>query len=98
MRKKLRETNVRLAHMRTQGGKAMMEYVRRHLQGHLQYYGVSGNSRSLRQYVHKIRRILFKWINRRSQRRSTTWATFDKTVARYIPPVRIVHNLYPSPR
>lgn len=98
MRKKLREMNVRLAHMRTQGGKAMMEYVRRHLQGHLQYYGVSGNSRSLRQYVHKIRRILFKWINRRSQRRSATWATFDKTVARYIPPVRIVHNLYPSPR
>ena len=98
MRKKLREMNVRLAHMRTQGGKAMMEFVRRHLQGHLQYYGVSGNSRSLRQYVHKIRRILFKWINRRSQRRSATWATFDKTVARYIPPVRIVHNLYPSPR
>src|SRR5450755_1330896 len=41
--KKLKSLNVRLADLRTMGGKAMLEYVVRHLQGHIQYYGVSGN-------------------------------------------------------
>ncbi|MBN6742889.1 group II intron reverse transcriptase/maturase [Acidithiobacillus sp. MC6.1] len=98
MRKKLKEMNERLSSMRTQGGRAMLEFVHRHLQGHLQYYGVSGNSRSLRQYAHKVRRILFKWINRRSQRRSASWERFDKMVAPYLPKIRIIHNLYPSPK
>jgi hypothetical protein len=44
--KKLKALNVRLADLRTMGGNAMLEYVVRHLQGHIQYYGVSGNFRS----------------------------------------------------
>ncbi len=47
IRKKLKALSVRLAALRTHGGKAMLEHVRRHLQGHIQYFGVSGNSRSL---------------------------------------------------
>ena len=40
----------------------MVAYVRRHLQGHLQYFGVSGNSRSLQQYAYRAGRLLFKWL------------------------------------
>jgi group II intron reverse transcriptase/maturase len=96
IRKKLEALSVRLAAMRTRGGKAMMDYVRRHLQGHIQYYGVSGNSRSLGQYVHHAGRLLFKWLNRRSQRRSVTWDRFNRVVRPYLPRPRIIHHLYPT--
>lgn len=97
MQRKLKELNVRLASLRIQGGKAMMEYASRHLQGHIQYFGVSGNSRSLRQYLHQVRRQLFKWLNRRSQRRSFNWQRFGEAMDHYLPRTRIVHNLYPTP-
>ena len=95
-RNKLKALNVRLAALRTHGGKAMVEYVRRHLQGHIQYFGVSGNSRSLQQYVYHAGRLLFKWLNRRSQRRSVAWARFNQVVTPHLPRPRIIHTLYPT--
>jgi RNA-directed DNA polymerase len=92
LRKKLKELSVRLDILRTHGGRAMMEYVQQHLRGHFQYFGVSGNSRSLRQYLYASRRLLFKWLNRRSQRRSVTWNCLDGI----LPRPRIVHHLYPD--
>jgi group II intron reverse transcriptase/maturase len=95
IRKKLKALSVRLAVLRTHGGKVMVEYVRRHLQGHNQYFGVSGNSRSLQQYTYRVVRLLFKWLNRRSQRRSVAWDRFNKVVVPHLPRSRIIHNLYP---
>jgi len=95
IQKKLKELKVRLASLRVRGGKAMMEYAHRHLQGHIQYFGVSGNSRSLRQYRHQVQRLLFNWLNRRSQRRSCNWKRFGEAMKGYLPRTRIVHNLYP---
>jgi RNA-directed DNA polymerase len=46
------------------------------LRGYWQYYGVRGNYKSLNGYLQDIKRILFKWLNRRSQRRSYNWAGF----------------------
>jgi group II intron reverse transcriptase/maturase len=57
------------------------------IRGHYQYYGVSENLRGLSVYYRKVVEIIFKWINRRSQRKSMTWKGF----ARYI-------KLYPLPR
>jgi RNA-directed DNA polymerase len=96
IRKKLKALNVRLAAMRTHGGKVMVAYVRRHLQGHIQYFGVSGNSRSLQQYVYQAGRLLFKWLNRRSQRRSVAWDRFNQVVVPHLPRPQIIHNLYPT--
>ena len=97
IRKKLKALSTRLSRLRTQGGRAMMEYVRQHLQGHIQYFGVSGNSRSLRQYVYSARRLLFKWLNRRSQRKSIAWHRYDSVFSHFCPAVRIIHHLYPTP-
>jgi RNA-directed DNA polymerase len=94
---KLKEVGARLAQLRHRGGRAMMDYAQRHLQGHLAYYGISGNSRSLRAYVYCVSRVLFKWLNRRSQRRSLNWARFSDALRGWLPPVRIQHQLYPSP-
>lgn len=46
------------------------------LRGYYRYYGVHGNSPSLQQFFNQAMRILFKWLNRRSQRRSYTWTGF----------------------
>ncbi|MFY7697534.1 MAG: group II intron maturase-specific domain-containing protein [Legionella sp.] len=43
------------------------------LRGHIQYYGVSHNAKAVDNFVHEVKRILFKWLNRRSQRKSFTW-------------------------
>jgi RNA-directed DNA polymerase len=96
LRKKWKALSVRLAALRTHGGRAMMDYVRRHLQGHIQYFGVSGNIRSVRCYIHRAERLLFKWLNRRSQRRSVRWERFSPVLQRSLPRARIVHNLYPD--
>ena len=72
----------------------MVAYVRRHLQGHIQYFGVSGNSRSLQEYVYQAGRLLFKWLNRRSQRRSVAWARFNQVVVPHLPRPRIIHDLW----
>ena len=98
VRKKLTALSGRLAALRTLGGKAMLEYVRRHLQGHIQYFGVSGNMRSLKQYGYQAARLLYKWLNRRSQRRSVAWNRFLQVVVPRLPRPRIVHNLYPTCR
>jgi hypothetical protein len=42
---------MKLRRMRTEGGRAMVAYLRRHLRGHIQYYGVSGNSRTTAKYA-----------------------------------------------
>jgi hypothetical protein len=44
------------------------------LRGHWNYYGVIGNQASQWEFFRQITRILFKWLNRRSQRTSYTWA------------------------
>jgi len=48
------------------------------LRGYYRYDGVHGNSPSLQQFFHHAMRILFKWLNRRSQRRSYTWTGFTE--------------------
>ena len=45
LRKKLKLFGERLRGLRSEGGRAMLEYAQRHLRGHIQYYGASGNSR-----------------------------------------------------
>jgi len=97
-RRKLGALNERLRALRVRGGTAMLTYFRQHMQGHIHYYGVSGNHRQLAAYAYFASRLLYKWLNRRSQRRSTTWAGFRTTLhGRWLPPLRIHHNLYPVP-
>jgi RNA-directed DNA polymerase len=53
------------------------------LRGHFNYFGVTDNSRALRQFDHAVHRVVFKWLNRRSQRRSFSWAQFCRYRGRY---------------
>jgi group II intron reverse transcriptase/maturase len=65
------------------------------LRGHFQYYGVSGNYRSIKAYYKHTIRMLYKWLNRRSQKKSMNWANFNKYLGCYpVPKPRIIHNFY----
>jgi hypothetical protein len=45
--------------------------------GYWNYYGVIGNYAGLARFSYQSKRLLYKWLNRRSQRRSYTWAGFQ---------------------
>ena len=47
------------------------------LNGYFRYYGITDNTQSIKNFRYKVRRYLFKWLNRRSQRRSYTWDGFQ---------------------
>jgi hypothetical protein len=51
--------------------------------GYWNYYGVGGNSKSLEQFFQQTRRILLKWLNRRSQKKSYTARGFERLLRRF---------------
>lgn len=53
------------------------------LRGYYNYYGVVGNYASLKQFFWQSMRILFKWLNRRSQRRSFNWQGFQELLKHF---------------
>jgi RNA-directed DNA polymerase len=65
------------------------------LRGHYQYYGVSENSAGIAKFYRKTIRLVFKWLNRRSQRKGMSWERFKKYLNHYpLPKPRIVHSFY----
>jgi len=91
MRRALREMAIWLKRERGAELRPMMRTLARKLLGHWNYYGVHYNSESLREFHQQVCRLVFKWLNRRSQRRSYSWARFKMMLVRYdIPKPRIV--------
>jgi group II intron reverse transcriptase/maturase len=64
--------------------------LKRRLVGHYNYFGVNGNSPSLKKLVHEAEHLWRKWLRRRSQRTRLTWERFKETILRAFP--------LPSPR
>lgn len=63
--------------------------------GYFNYYGVIGNSHMLGRYWRESRRIIFRVLNRRSQRHSYNWAGFNEMWDTLnIPRPRIVEKPY----
>ena len=53
------------------------------LRGHFNYFGVTDNGSSLCLFEREVHHLLFKWLNRRSQKRSLTWEGFGRYKARH---------------
>ena len=51
------------------------------LRGYYNYYGVIGNSKMLFKMENVVKNLLFKWLNRRSQRRSFSKPTFKRLIS-----------------
>ena len=85
-----------LKRMRVMPTRWILEQVGRKLRGHYAYYGVTDNHRGLVRFYRETTKLLFKWLNRRSQRRSYQWAEFDQLLQRFpLPSPRVrVHLFY----
>jgi len=74
--------------------KILFTKLNRKLLGYYNYYGVTGNSQSLNSFVYQVIGLLFKWLNRRSQRKSYKWEGFMELVKYFgIVKPRILHAL-----
>lgn len=62
------------------------------LNGHYQYYGVTGNWRGISRFHQEVLRMTYKWWNRRSQKRSGDWEEFQRRLQwNPLPPPRLAH-------
>lgn len=61
------------------------------IRGHAQYYGISHNTKYVEIFIEKATRILFKWLNRRSQKKSITWEQFRKFEKKFPLPLAKVY-------
>lgn len=65
------------------------------LQGHIQYYAVSHNTKRVTTFIHHAKGIMFYWLNRRSQKRSFNWEQFTNFIRQNpIPTVKVYHKLF----
>lgn len=71
----------------------MLKTLKAKLQGTWNYYGLIGNFRRMQLLYEETSRSLYKWLNRRSQRKSLTWPAMDRLLLRFdIPKPRIVEK------
>jgi len=69
--------------------------LRPKLLGHYRYYGMSGNIRLLQNFYDHTVRLAFKWINRRSQKKSYRWDQFHHFIQlNPLPKPKIYTSLY----
>ena len=69
----------------------------RRIQGHFNYFGVSGNFRSLLLVIEQAKRSWYKWLCRRSQRKRLTWERFADLLRDFpLPRPRITVRIWGS--
>lgn len=65
------------------------------IQGHCNYYGITDNRRSVGNFIDECRSLIFKWLNRRSQKRSFDWNKFILFLKKYpLPKVKTYVNIF----
>ncbi|MCQ2011664.1 group II intron reverse transcriptase/maturase [Sporolactobacillus sp. STSJ-5] len=80
---------------RTKEIDSIMDRIKRSLIGYYNYYCVTDNIPSVNAFRLQVIRLLYKWLNRRSQKRSYTWEKFNQFLKRCpLPQPRIKVNIY----
>jgi group II intron reverse transcriptase/maturase len=95
-RQKVKEMNEWLKRIRNRMSVVdLWQMLKVKLEGHYRYYGVSENFACLGDFRDRTVRLVFKWLNRRSQRRSFNWKRFLEYLdAHPLPYPRLYHDLY----
>lgn len=77
----------------------LWQKVREKLRGHYGYYGVTDNSLGISRFYMEVKKLLYKWLNRRSQRKAMNWEKFNMMDERIpLPRPRIRVNLFARPK
>lgn len=70
-----------------------LQTLKSKLRGHCEYYGLTGNSRSLTRFRQALLTRWRFWLNKRSHRAGMTWAKFSLWLERHpLPQARAVHS------
>lgn len=65
------------------------------LQGHYNYYGLSGNFDGIKSFYCRTEKLAFKWTNRRSQKSSWNWESFREYLNQYpLPKPKLTYAIY----
>ena len=73
--------------------KILFAKLNRKLKGYYNHYGIRGNYKRLNSFLYQITQALFKWLNRRSQRKSYNWKGFKALIKDFgIAQPRICHT------
>lgn len=89
MRRALKDMGVWLKENRHLKEDVLIKSFNSKLTGHYNYFGVIGNSKSIGAVYHHAKRLLFKWLNKRSQKKSMTWARFTKRIEKRLSKPRV---------
>lgn len=82
-RTKIKEMKEWLKRSRNIPVKDMMATLNRKLTGHYRYYGLTYNVLQLCKFHYEVTKLLFRWMNRRSQKRSYNWEGFKQMLDYY---------------
>ena len=92
-RSKLREVITYIKDQRH--NKQLLFSVKRIIQGYLNYAAITDNTKRIAQFNRAIVVALYKWLNRRSQKRSFTWLSFNQLLKRLkFPQPRITTDIH----
>jgi RNA-directed DNA polymerase len=95
MRAKLKDCKEWLKVNRTMKIHNVVKRLQRSLKGYFNYYCITDNSRSVRNFVDKVKRLFFKWMNRRSQRKSFNFDKFTLFLRKFpFPTPKTKVNIY----
>ena len=96
LRAKLKKVNEWAKSVRHKGDtRTIWKSFCKKLQGHIQYYGVSFNTKRVETFLYHAKCIMFYWFNRRSQKKSFTWEQFTRFEQRHpLPMVKVYHRLF----
>lgn len=84
-RNKLKAMNNWIKQNRNLPIQLMISKLNMKLRGHYQYYGVTDNTRKIKDFYDKTMKMLYKWLNKRSQRRSYTWESYRYGLLKTLP-------------
>ncbi len=96
-KQKVQEFKIWIKKNRNSKLKEIMAVVNKKLIGHYNYYGINDNYNSISKYLREVIGLLFKWLNRRSQRKSYNWEQFKQMMEMFNlpkPTIRIdIYNI-----
>lgn len=92
---KLKQCKEWLKMNRNKDIEAIFDRFKRSLTGYYNYYCITDNLQNVSNFKDKIQRLIFKWLNRRSQRKSFNWDKYKLYLSKNpLPNPRVKVNIY----
>ncbi len=73
----------------------LWETAKAKLRGHYNDYGVTDNLRGIARFGEEVKKLLFKWLNRRGKKNCLNWQKFYEMLKRFpLPEPRIRVSMF----